>query len=362
MNEQIEPLAPKAKEGITKIRDAFNAAMKGEAANPDQTPQETPKPAEAPKPAEPPKAEPKPVPEPVKPTSGKDQEKNFAALRQKAEAAEKRVAELEEQLSKEKEGSAKYNATLEKLAAAEAKQKEADARIAQLDEFRKMYELEQSDEFGQHFKRQMDNAVQDAKDAAPDKTAEIEAILQAPAGQWRDSQMRALINTIEDDYGKQSLILAFSRLKNVERERKAELDKTKINVNYEKLKEVQQARIAEEQRNVEAIREAFWKSLEPEIDSELTDYEESPKLKETLKGILSGKVQAEDLANALKHTAKGYKLGKALSEANKEIETLKQQIAELQASTPSVGGRVRQTGEKKVSMGDRFREAMAKMQ
>lgn len=360
-------LAPEAKKAIkdvsAKFREAMGMNKPAESAPMDENPEgaETefkkvdPKELEgapeivpAPKPfakEEPkPKAEERPKEAPgdspgraEEPKEGTSSAENFRRLRTKAEGLERKAAELEAQLSKAREGSAKYADIEAKLAEAERKAAEAAGKVAELGVYQRMYELETSEEFGQHYQRQMDEALIDAKDAAPDLANDIEMIFKSPPGQWRESRVREVVNNLEDDYSRNAFISAYSKLKSVQRERSAEMEKSRVDVNHKKLQEMRAARTAEEQRRADLIRQNFWRTTEAELDEELGDDPEKDAIKTTLRDVITGKVSAEEYSGVLRAAARAKKMSNVIAQRDEEISMLKSQLAELQGSSPRMG-------------------------
>lgn len=339
--------------------------MKGErpSATPEPAPAPEPKaavPEPKPVPAEPksivPKLEPlpektlepsKPAPtaEPAKPADGKKlNHEHFKVLEQardefrgKWEASEKTLKELQTKLQ-------------EQASRPHPEFEETRKKLAEYQEREKVYFLEHSPEFKQAFNTRIEDAITEAKEAVgAANAAELEKILRAPPGEWRNERFREFAAKLEDDIARSDARDAYSKLRATQRERDGELAKA-----GENLKALEQVKMREREQSMEQARLARQRLYEQslaESSKGLIEFRETEDAahntqvaenRELLKSFLTSDLPPEEMGRMAAWAVRGYRSlakEKALTE---KVAALEGEIAKLSSSTPGMdaGGNV----------------------
>lgn len=368
------PVVSDSPSGPAKAAAKFASIMKGDApakpaATPDKpSPTPEPEPKAEPKatPSEPksvvPKLEPlpekKPEPtkaapaaEPAKPTDPKKlAHENFKVLeaardefRTKWEASEKRAKELE---AKFQEQTNRPHPEIE----------EYKKQLTEYQEREKVYFLERSPEFQKAFGTRIEDAIAEAKEAVGSKNAErLEKILRAPAGEWRNEQLKEFAKELEDDFEKGALRDAYGKLRTAQREREAELAKAGENLKaLEQMQEKQKVQAAEQNK---MHRERLYQHSLAESAKGLPEFREGEdeahnaqvaENRAMLKSFLTEDLPPEEFGRMAAWAVRGYRSltkEKALSD---KVAALEGEIAKLSSATPGMdaGGNVSDKGEK----------------
>lgn len=338
INEPVIPnagdkakLAEGAKLGASSMGEKFRQATAEEI-------QKRQEPAKEPEPAPEAKTVEKPKPVAEKPSVATDAAKsgdkdtNFANLRKKAEAAEKRVSDLEAQLTVLGEESKAYKE-------AQGKLEQAQKRLSELELYEAKYAIETSPEFVKHYDARIQAAIEDAKSSvSPDTAKRLEEVLKAPPDAWQDKQVKEIAADL-DEFDRMQLATAFNTIKQTRRERQQELEGERLKFNVNKLQELQDQKKRESEAKIAHMRESFWKVVDPEVDGELSkvdDKEYVTKAKQSMRKLLDGKLDAEEYKQLLVNTAKGYRASKTEQALVEELESLREQVKKLGVSNPAM--------------------------
>ena len=372
--EEPVQIPPGEKVAINSMADKFKAAIAQKPAAPakpaaiapvPEKPAEQPKPAENNKPAEAPKPAEKPA-EPAKPAEKPAEAKspsreNFEKLESEAKRWREEATKLKPEYEQTKTKLAELEAKLEQTSKLEPEYKQTKQQLEEYQKLVKEFYVERDPQFQAHFGQRISTAVLEAKEAVGTELAsKIENVLQVPPSTFRDQQVAELSEGL-NDFSKAALVSAYTELKRAERERKAELQKS--SENYAKLQEVQAKRQQEESAKVTESRNALLANINNEIEPELVDTapELTQSIRENVKRMVNGEMDAKGYTNVLVYAAKGQKYEVLMKDKDAKIEKLEAQLAELQTAQPALqGGGSKQTTNKPgefEDMGEKFRRA-----
>lgn len=300
---------------------------------------------------EPPK--PAPAAETAKPTDAdrkKIPHENFKILEQardefrtKWETAEKRAKELE---AKFQEQTSRPHPEIE----------EYKKKLEEYKNWESIYRLEHSKEFKQAFDVKIEDAINEAKESVGTaKAAELEQILRAPAGEWRNKRFKEFAAALEDDIERGDVRDAYGKLRTIQREREGELAKA-----GENLKALEQLEMRKREQMAEQTKYARQKLYEQslaESSKGLMEFHETEDAahnaevaenRELLKNFLTSDIPPEEMGRMAAWAVRGYRsLAKEKALAEK-VAALEGEIAKLASSTPGMdaGGTVSDKSEK----------------
>jgi hypothetical protein len=357
--EHVEPVAPEVKQAVPSMGDRFRQALEGKIPEkkPDEPQKQPEQPTQAATAAPASKPDETSTPDPVAGASPKAREQ-FQRLEEKARAEEQKRLDLEKRLAQLEEGSKAAKDIEAKLKAAEERANEAEL-------FRKRYFLEHDPQFVSHYDGKINQAIAKAKLLAGSESArDVEKIFKLPPGEYRDEAVRSLKEKLPDEAP--AIISVYADLQLIQQEREAELDRTKLEFNWSKLKERDEEAARQQQAKAIELRNQFWEKVSPEIDEELKPLEELakddvPKARQLLRSLVSGEVDAETYAKLVKATARGIKAEKTEAKKDEMIRQLTDQVAALKSATPGI----KTTGESKPvekTPQERWREAMGQLE
>lgn len=362
-------IPPGEKVSINSMAEKFNqaraatkpAAAKPAAIAPAEKPAEPPEPADNNKPAEAPKPAEKPA-EPAKPAEAKSPSReNFEKLESEAKRWREEATKLKPEYEQTKTKLAELEARLEQTSKLEPEYKQTKQQLEEYQRLIKEFYVERDPQFQAHFGQRISTAVLEAKEAVGIELAsKIENVLQVPPSTFRDQQVAELSEGL-NDFSKAALVSAYTELKRAERERKGELMKSQEN--YAKLQEVQAKRQQEESAKAAESRNALLAQVNNQIEPELVDTapELTQSIRENVKRMVNGEMDAKGYTNVLVYAAKGQKYEVLMKDKDAKIEKLESQLAELQTTQPALqGGGAKQPSTKPgefEDIGSKFRNA-----
>lgn len=395
--DELGEAPPAAKEGISKMADAFrNKMAEAHPENAKRVPPQgsmappAPKPASAPAPAPAPPKEAKPVETPPAPTpapkaavevdptmpkNAKDwkahnevKDKAIAEAKQfkaEAEALKNETATLKAELDGLKKGTAEYERVKSEY---EATKKERDDYKGLVNQVA----LELDPQFQAHFNSRRQMAVGLAKDipTTPEQKAKLEQILSFPPSQQRNEAIEAFSAEL-NEFQRHRLASTYVQLEHVERERSMELSKSAENL--EKAREVrmkqqqmeQAAQLAQQKTFVDTVHQR----IDPELDGE--DKSDIASFKEKMRKVATNSYTPDEFLEVAGYAAKGRKHDAVVNSLKEENAKLQAQVQELTAAQPGANGTGGAAPARKAStapdqtgrqLGNKFREELAKRQ
>lgn len=358
--EESVQVPPGEKQAINRMADHLKGAIKAiqnpqpakpaAIASPEKPPEKPAakpesKPANNDKPAEtPPEVKPdKPPEKPAAKTEEKPAEKSparehFKALEADRDRFREEVSKLKPEYEQAKAQLAELQSKLEQTSKLQPEYEQAKQKLEEYQKIVKELYVERDPQFQAHFGQRISTAVLEAKEAVGvELSSKIEQVLQVPPSNFRDQQVAELAEGL-NDFSKAALVSAYTELKRAERERKAELQKA--SENYAKLQEVQAKRQQEESEKAAETRNALLAHVNSQIEPELTetDPELAKTIKENVKRMVHGEMDAKGYTNVLVYAARGQKAEAILKSKDEQIAKLEAQLAELQTAQPSLSG------------------------
>lgn len=357
--EETVAIPPSETASINKMADAFKSAMATMTPAPAKPAAIAEPPAEQPKPAEKPAEQPKPAETP-NPTR-----ENFAKLETETKRLRDEASKLKPEYEQTKTKLAELEAKLEQTSKLQPEYEQAKQQLEEYQKIVKEIYVERDPQFQAHFGQRISTAVLEAKEAVGTELAsKIEQVLQVPPSTFRDNQVAELSEGL-NDFSKAALVSAYTELKRAERERKAELQKS--SENYSKLQEIQAKKRQEETVKAAESRTALLAHVNSQIEPELTGAEPelAQSIKDNVKRMVNGEMDAKGYTNVLVYAAKGQKFESVMKEKDEKISKLEAQLSELQTAQPSLasGGVTAPKGKpaELEEPGVKFRREMDKM-
>lgn len=360
--EEVVDLPASEKVHINRMADKFRDAMK--ATKPEKAIAEVPpapaKPAAPEKPAAPAPAPAKPaVPaEPPKPAPAAPAAPEPAALpadvkgkaREAFEALEKTMKKYRgdyEAMKPQFESLASEKTAL--IAERDAIKAERDAAKKGTEEYealKKQYEdadkiikqfyIENDPQFQAHFGQLIQSAKLEAVEAVgPEHAEKIKSILEMPPS-VRKQQLAPIFESL-DEMSRIQLMHALTQLQGSERDRAAELAKSREN--HAKLQQVRSKEAQEQAAKAAELdmarRNELLSKVLLQIEPELNGYAEADAIKSAAKRFVFREGGPEDFVSVVSDAARWRRHSASLKEKDELIGKLQAQLAEVQASNPT---------------------------
>lgn len=313
---------------------------------------------------EPPPNVPPPEPDPVKPKLETPKKADAPAAdddeawpRSAEQWKAKKAKEKERRTAIEKERD-EIKADREKLAAEIAELRKAGpsdeldklrAERDDLDRRLKESALEHHPKFVEYFDGNIKNATESIKRlVGADKAGSIESLVNLPPGEYRDARLQELADELP--VLKQGQLAGLlNKIEELQNERSSELKRQREN--WDRITKEQTAAQMARQKSIETEREKVVTGTIAAIASEELKGHLDEQGADLAKRVSLG--GTKDPADTVKLIARGVaypKVLSALAEAQKEVESLKAQVAKMEAATPGApggGGKSADTGTSK---------------
>lgn len=383
--EEVVDIPASEKVAINRMADKFKDAMKGLKTPPPAAiaPVETPKPAEAPKPAPAaPAPAPAEAPKPAEPAQQNGEaaipeipktHKDWKALKEVKDKYQKDYETLKPQfdsLTAEKSAAIaerdQIKAELAEAKKGTAEHAELKAEYEKAKQFVDEFYVERSPQFQSHFGQRLQAAkMEAAKAVGPEHADKIKAAFEIPASKYRYEQVKA-IGLELDDYDRAALVRAYGNLEDTERDREAEL--AKAPENRKKLAELEAKQQQERAAQDTTQRNAVWAKVIAQIDPELIGYAEADTIKTAAKRVIYREGGPDEFVSVVSDAARWRRHKSSLVEKDERIAKLEGQLAEMQASNPTVQSTVASPAKKSPppldnsDVGATFHKAMGRKQ
>lgn len=227
-------------------------------------------------------------------------------------------------------------------------QTKLEALQKERDEFSERLEraaMENHPKFQAHFNARFEQAVNDAKAAAGDKSDQMLAILEAPASKWRKQALEEIVTGMESEVDKATLMLAVRDYDKIRAEKKALLDNSKTEA--ARLREVEAQERGDREKKMAAAREnnvnyALQKAREVDafkpIEGDTAHNEavavNEAALKRFLTTVGTKDMTLDDFIQAPIQAAEARRLKVIVDTVTKERDELKKAVAAYQQANP----------------------------
>lgn len=237
--------------------------------------------------------------------------------------------------------------------------------VAELREILKDVAIERSPEFKRKYSARESAAVEAAKNAAGDKSNQMEKLLKLPSSQWRDEQIKTLLED-SSEYAKTRVAAALMVLEQIDVERGVEIAERRSSFEHKQVEFGKQQQ-AQQEQTAKQMKAAFestlkqWtdpKSGSPFYTEREGDKDHNAGVQESLelaKSIFEGNISVEEKAAAALWAAKGERLLKgwqAERAARIKAEKALDKIRGVQPGEGRTGAAQAEDGERAPNPGD----------
>lgn len=204
------------------------------------------------------------------------------------------------------------------------------------DKIIKQFYIENDPQFQAHFGQLIQSAKLEAVEAVgPEHAEKIKSILEMPPS-VRKQQLVPIFESL-DEMSRIQLMHALTQLQGSERDRAAELAKSKEN--HAKLQQVRSKEAQEQAAKAAELdmarRNELLSKVLVQIEPELSGYAEADAIKSAAKRFVFREGGPEDFVSVVLDASRWRRHGASLKEKDELIEKLQAQLAEVQASNPT---------------------------